>query len=523
MGVAMPLRQLGPRLGLICLLALAALLRLHHLGAPLADGMHAKQIFVANRARSIARPPFNPLRNALDFLDRDGRRMELTEEIPVYMTLLGLGFRVFGEQEWVGHVLSLLGMLVAIIAFHDLMRREFDRTFALAATALFIASPLSIFYGRAVMPESWMLAGMLAATACYHRFLDGQEFRWLLAAAVTGLLGALFKYYGLMVLIPIAALTVRRGGWRACLGRHFLILAIVMTLPVVAWMALVFARTPNPVSSGWVQGYVYPYLIVQAPWVVLDHRLYRAFFKRFLVYDIGPMTALLLLIGIATALVRRQRLALIGGWTAMGLLFFFGFGPKLIDHDYYELMLLPAVAAWGALGLFQLLNFYKVADGPARKFWIVGVLGLTLIVQSPLFMGWLFDMEWGKPVAAERLAQLTPRTGRVVAMGPGIGLGVIVHYCNREGWPVRSGLLAPDWRANLERYRNSGATHLLLYFGSEARAASRDSYRPLIAAYPVVERRAGPWGRDGGQSEYLILDLLASGPRPPVNLARHQD
>src|SRR5947209_83208 len=111
MSVAMAGRPRGARLALVILLAIAAMVRLYHVETPLVDHLHAKQIFVANRARSIARPPFNPLRNALDFLDEEGRRVKLTEEIPLYMSVLGAGFRIFGEQEWIGHGLSMIGML----------------------------------------------------------------------------------------------------------------------------------------------------------------------------------------------------------------------------------------------------------------------------------------------------------------------------------------------------------------------------------------------------------------------------
>ncbi len=352
------------RLGLAVILTLAAVVRLYHLGAPLVDSLHAKQIFVANRARSIARPPFDPLRNTLDFLDANGRRMELTEEIPIYANILGAGFRVFGEREWIGHGLSLLGMLAAIIAFHDLMQRQSGATFSLTAPAWFVASPLSIFYGRAVMPDSWMLAGMLTSAACYQRYLETGRHRWLLGASAAGLLGALFKYYGLMALIPLAGMTMKHGGWRACLGWRFLGLAATMTLPIGVWMVLVFFCTPNPVSTGWVQGQVYPYLILQAPGVLLDKRLYRAFFVRFLFYDCGPVMAIPLLVAVA-AVVRRQRPVPSAGLTLMGLLFFVGFAPKLIDHDYYELMMLPAAAAWAGLGTTRLAE--RIAgDAQAR-------------------------------------------------------------------------------------------------------------------------------------------------------------
>ena len=78
----------------ILLLALA--LRLYHIDRPLVEHWHVKQVFVANKARNIAGPPFNPLCNTFDFLDENGQRLRLTEEIPTYMTIVGAAYRLFG-------------------------------------------------------------------------------------------------------------------------------------------------------------------------------------------------------------------------------------------------------------------------------------------------------------------------------------------------------------------------------------------------------------------------------------------
>jgi len=47
----------------------AALVRLHQVQAPLLDQMYVKQVYVANKARNIARAPLAPLRDTLDFLE----------------------------------------------------------------------------------------------------------------------------------------------------------------------------------------------------------------------------------------------------------------------------------------------------------------------------------------------------------------------------------------------------------------------------------------------------------------------
>jgi hypothetical protein len=150
------------------------------------------------------------------------------------------------------------------------------------------------------------------------------------------------------------------------------------------------------------------------------------------------------------------------------------------------------------------------ANPPRRRALGAGVLGLALVVQSPWLMGSLFQLEWGKRVAGADLARLVPRSGRVVVIGPGTGLRVIVHYSGHEGWPVQSSTLAADWRREFTRYRDQGGTHVAVYFGARATAAQRDSYTPLIACCPVVARRAGPAAVAGFGGEYVVLDLRAA-------------
>src|ERR1700730_13822051 len=94
------------RLGLALILTGSFLLRLYHLHTPLLDGMALKQLYVAQKARAIAGPPFNLLNNSFDFLTDDGERLVLTEEVPLYTGLLAVGYRLVGEVDWLGRLLS---------------------------------------------------------------------------------------------------------------------------------------------------------------------------------------------------------------------------------------------------------------------------------------------------------------------------------------------------------------------------------------------------------------------------------
>ena len=263
---------------------------------------------MSNKARSIARPPLNPFRNTLDFLDEQGQRLTLTEEFPVYTGLLGLAYRLVGERDWVGRFLSLMGTLVAIAAYADLTRREYGRWIADAGAFLLAVAPLLIFYGRAVMPDPWMLAAMLIAAACYRRHLDGAGRGWLIAAACAAALAPLCKYYGVMILIPLAGMTVHCKEHRDRRGLRFLVMSTATVVPVGLWMFAVFLRTANPVASGWSgDGTAMPYLVFQTPRLApFPWLLRQSFCLRFLFLDCGPVTSALIVWG------RR------GGQKAMG-------------------------------------------------------------------------------------------------------------------------------------------------------------------------------------------------------------
>ena len=73
----------------------------------------------------------------------------------------------------------------------------------------------------------------------------------------------------------------------------------------------------------------------------------------------------------------------------MGLGFYVLLAPKSVKHDYYELMMLPAAAAWAAIGFQALGRQARQWGMRPRLAGAVGVvlLATTAIVQSPWVSG----------------------------------------------------------------------------------------------------------------------------------------
>jgi 4-amino-4-deoxy-L-arabinose transferase-like glycosyltransferase len=482
-------------------LVLSTLLRCMHLGTPLLDGMANKQIFVAQRARGIAGPPFNLMYNSFDFLNDGGERLVLTEEIPLYAGLLAAGYRLFGEYEWLGRLLSIGASALAIFALYDLVRREMSRTIALVSAIFFAFCPLLLGYGQTVQPDACMLAGMLVACFCYSRFLERGELRWWLAATSAGALAGLFKYYGLMVLVPLAFMTFRACGLRLAAWLAFGSVAGAIVAPVAAWMLGVFIVSPNPAEHS-------SYFLFQMPELLGESFLYSRFVDRFLYKDVGPAAIGFVVVGVLAALFRRLDTSVqpILGWTVAGLCFYVLMAPLVRYHDYYELMLLPAASVWAALG-WQFLYQRLAGEVAGSHRWRWAVIGLVLVVgilHSPLVIRGAFSWDRGYALAAQRLGELTSPSGRVVVIG---GEAAILHYARREGWGPLDAATPAVWHERLARYRQLGAEYAVIYISPGLSPEQQGQFKELAAALGASERHGGRWSSDGRESEYYIVSL----------------
>lgn len=485
---------------LLAILLFSGLLRLYRINTPMVDGFWDRQVAYANKARNTAGPPFQLLNASYDFLPYDGQRVPCTEEIPVYNGLVAAGFRLFGEQDWIPRAISLVGCLVAIGAFCGLVRREHDAQFAVVAGILLASCPLLIFYGRGAVADTWMLAAILLAVYCYHRAEGRYRLAWLIGSGLATLLAAGFKYYGLIALVPIAELAYRRRGLRALVHYEFWLPALIAILPVAWWMLTVFFATNNPTGT-------FTYFCFQQPEALV--KLLHRFVGRFLWKSCGPVLLGLILVGVYAVVTRREKARALWSWTATGLLYYVLLAPAAVGHEYYELILLPAAALWGATG-WNLL--YRHPLGTPRS-WLfspqagVAMLIAAVVLHSPWVMRSRFRENRGMVLAGQRLNELCSPTGRVVA-GPQTPQPV-VHYAHREGflWQDRH---LPNWANLFAHYRELGAEYVVLYFDNKTDLQQRQFYAPVLAALPVVEHRSSPATGLATAYEYYILRLQES-------------
>jgi len=150
---------------------------------------------------------------------------------PLYPWLMDLGSRLTGgAPETIGYLVSNLAFFVALHYLYRLVALDFNGPVArrsLWALALF---PTALFF-NAVYTESLFL--LLAVAALYY----ARQGQWLVAGIV-GLLAALTRSAGVMLLAPFAVLFLQQYGWSL---RRWFPQAFAASLPAL-----------GPVIFGWV-------------------------------------------------------------------------------------------------------------------------------------------------------------------------------------------------------------------------------------------------------------------------------
>jgi len=482
--------------GLLAILAVSLAVRFYRVDAPVVDGFWDKQVAVANRARNIAGPPFDIFNGDFDFVLRpDGSNISSTEEIPLYGALVAVGYRLFGEQDWWGRLVSAGGSLIAIFAFVALLRREFDEEFALVAGLFLAASPLLLFYGRSVLPDTCMLGFMILAVYFFRLGLDKHGTTWIIASGIAGLVAVAFKYYGLMVLLPLAFEAWRARRWGG-LGPLALSTAI-MTVPLAVWMFAVFLRTANPAEHA-------TYFIFQDPAILGDKHLWTRLADRFLWKSCGPVATIFIGIGAYAVVARRVKMGSLPTWCVMGLLFYFLLAPKAIGHEYYELMMLPGAAGMAALGWRFLFSPRPEAGRrPLQRLAGAAVLVLAVVIHSPWVSTSRFRQDQGFLRAADSIRQHCSPEGRIVA-GPNTPQPII-HHARRQGWTWQE--FPDDWRTRFSEYQRAGGELIVLHFNHRTTPHQRARYTPMIRELPVLDHQQGNWNIDGSEAEFYLLRL----------------
>jgi 4-amino-4-deoxy-L-arabinose transferase-like glycosyltransferase len=494
-------------LPLLCILVLGASLRLLYVSAPLLDAHRWRQVDTAAIARNLYEVRFNVFYPQVDWGGRDGY---VESEFPLMPAVTATLYTVFGPQEYLGRIVSIVFSLATIVVVYALARELLDTHAAgLAAAFLTAVSPAAAYYGRTFMPDSAMLFFWVSGVLGFVRHFRTGDRRALWLGSVATTFACLTKIPAVMMFAPLAA-----AAWharRSAVMRDRAVMA-ALVLPLAAsaiwyWHAYTLYQQTGLTFGILVQpAKTYPPTIAPGPWdsvfskwSTIEQLTSAEFYLEFVVrlhhVFLLPWGLAGALLGVA--LWKRGSGRIVADlWLLALVAFVLVAGEGNRAHDYYQLPIVPAASLYFASVAAPIFASGPSAVARGVVLAIVAVVGFYYSgVVNSHFRPNTLDVRLAQAgAAAERV--VSPDTLAVVVDDYGVTSPLLLYYMHRKGWSFDVNDLRPEVIEGLKR---KGAGYFVTTVWSPIQER-----RPEAAAYLELHPRVA---LEGAPRDTIAFDL----------------
>jgi len=420
--------------GLVLVFLTACVVRLYRVTAPVADWHSFRQVDTASVARmyvqngiDLMHPRYHDLSNIQSGKDNpQGWRMV---EFPLYQgiaAVLTRGIGTFPAEVWLRLVTIAASAASAVLIV--LLGAAFVGSGAgFAAGFLYALLPYSVYYGRVILPEPlavfFALLSIYAVVKKSHAKTKPPSDIWFVVSAASGAAALLVKPTAAFILLPVPYLLFRAYGFTRAFTVRCLVYAGIALTPFLWWRQYIQAYPEGIPASDWL-------------WNKNGIRLKGAWFYWLFSQRIGSLILgywglILLGTGLMLPVKKDSWILHLFGLGALAYLVVFAGGN--VQHDYYQIILLPVLCLYTGAGLWHIVT--------NRMLSRIAAIGTALVsIAFAVAFSWytVRTYYWiNRPEIIEAGAaanRLLPADAKVIA--PYNGDTTFLYQTHRSGWPL---------------------------------------------------------------------------------------
>lgn len=435
---------------LSCILLLAFALRLYRINAPLADWHSWRQADTSSVGRHYQNYGIDLLHPRYDDLSSipsgrqnpEGYRMV---EFPFYGALHTLTFNLlpFSSFEAAGRMVSILFSLLAIVFLYLIIRKVSGTLIALLSAFIYAVLPYNIFYNRTILPESMMVAMSLGSVYFYMLAIVKSQSRHSKLKTVCSLAISLILFSTALLLKPFAVFLIAPpvfyftnhpwgGDFSFTPGVKFLKNCFIVLLfycsigliPLLLWRMWI-RQFPEGIPAGmWL--FNGDGIRFRGAW------FYWLFAERISKLILGYWGVVFLTFGL---LKKSKKSWFYWLWFLGALSYLAAVATGNVKHDYYQILIIPVLAALTARGIVCLIQL------AGRQFdkWPTYLVIAVVFIFMEMF-GWyqirdFFNINHPEIIrAGEAIQQISKLNDKIIA--PYGGDTAFLYQTGRKGWPI---------------------------------------------------------------------------------------
>jgi uncharacterized membrane protein len=427
---------------ILCLILIGGFgVRLYKLNNPVADWHSWRQSDTAavseiyfNKGIDILHPRYYDISSIQSGeYNPHGYRMV---EFPFYNVLHALLAKSFelpyvtnSFEAW-GRLVSIFCALITIYLLFLIGRRLMGKTGGLLAGFFYAFLPYNIYFTRVILPEPMTIMFAVLSLWLFLRFYDTEKNSWLYLCAVAFAVAMLLKPYMIFYVVPMAALTIQKYGIKSIFRRYsFLIALDIALIPFFLWRI-------------WENNY--PVGIPFYKWALNgDEIRFKPSFWRWIFGErIASMIlgswglvpfALGILRPVSSESRNKDRTRWFIQWFLLGMVLYVSIiATANVKHDYYQMLIIPALCLALASGAIYLWNNKGLNKWLARGLLLFSIFIMFIVGATQI-------REFYKVIhpeiieAGKALDAIAPKDALVIA--PYNGDTAFLYQTKRKGWP----------------------------------------------------------------------------------------
>lgn len=461
---------------LFILIVIAVGTRLYGFTKTIADWHSWRQNDTAAVARNFVKFGFDPLRPRFDDLSNipSGKDNPLgwrMVEFPLYQSVAyGVG-RIFPSVplELILRLVTIAASAGTLLLLYLLMLPTIGTLAALAGAFVYAILPYGVYYGRSILPDPFMV---FFAVLSVYLVMKATGWKLLILAAMAAALALLVKPMAIFLLLPVPYLLYRRYGFSFHLLICLFAYLFIGLFPLWWWRQWIL-QYPEGIA-------VYAWLFNEGGIRFKGAWFYWLFARRLAELMLGYWGLIPLGLGFLVSSSKKEGWVF-RWWVVGALLYLIIIARGNVQHDYYQILLLPIVCVYLGKG-FAFLFSNKIFSRPIC-YLLSAVCLLFMFAFSWYTIRTYYWINRPEIVEAGQAAdKLLPKDAKVIA--PYGGDTTFLYQTKRQGWPIGF---------DIDKKRQMGATHYVTVSPSDTDFETRD----LARDYTVLFRN----------DKFAIIDL----------------
>ncbi|OGH13698.1 MAG: hypothetical protein A2860_04605 [Candidatus Levybacteria bacterium RIFCSPHIGHO2_01_FULL_37_33] len=421
---------------LFIILMLGFLVRLYKFNAPIADWQAWRQADTSAVSRNFIKFGFDLLHPRFDDLSNvpsgiyDNPNGYRFVEFPIYNIAQAGLFKLFGIltiEEW-GRLVTIFSSLLSSVFLYLIIKKHLNGISGLFAAFFFTFIPFNIYFGRTILPDQTTVTAFLGAIYFFDKWLEGKRFtiydlRFMISLIFT-VAALLLKPFAIFFILPMISLAFEKYGLAFLKKWQFWLFAILSVIPLMVWRLWMFQYPEGIPQSGWLLNGG-------------NIRFKGAFFQWIFAERIGKLILgywglPLLILGILLKLPKKSYLFFLS-FLVSSLLYITVIARGNVQHDYYQILIMPSIAIYLALGASFLwenkTNIYRP----------VSLIILFISIVFMLSFGWFnirafYNIDHPELISAGKIIDsLIPKDAKVIVPTAN-GDTTALYFMDRRGW-----------------------------------------------------------------------------------------